>query len=164
MEDIVIEDIVHCLSNICRYCGHSNQFYSVAEHSLLMAQEFPEHAAIALFHDAAEVYFGDIPRPIKNMLPNYKQHEHYLLSMIFEKYAVMNLDQVVLNTIEEMDIFMLWHEKYSEKVMFNPDRPNIDWGIVPIIPPEHNIIKGYSSEEAKELYKEAVLSVINFKF
>ena len=31
---IDIEDISYSLSNICRFLGHTNRFYSVAEHSI----------------------------------------------------------------------------------------------------------------------------------
>jgi len=33
-EDINLQDIIHALSNICRFNGHTNRFYSVAEHML----------------------------------------------------------------------------------------------------------------------------------
>lgn len=70
-QDFVIEDIAHALSMICRFNGQSRVFYSVGEHSVLLA-EFceqknyePELSLWALMHDAAEAYLGDVIRPIK---------------------------------------------------------------------------------------------------
>ena len=73
-EDICAEDIAHHLSNLCRFSGAVNDFYSVAEHSVRCfwyAREVlspgppsPLHLAV-LLHDAAEAYIIDLPRPIK---------------------------------------------------------------------------------------------------
>lgn len=52
-EQICIEDIVCGLSNICRITGQLNEFYSVAQHSMLASQIVPpEFAFEALMHDA----------------------------------------------------------------------------------------------------------------
>lgn len=70
---IVIEDIAHALANKCRYNGHCEPYYSVAEHSvrvsimLQIEQQTPEVQFFGLMHDAAEAYLPDVPSPLKHM-------------------------------------------------------------------------------------------------
>lgn len=93
---IDIEDIAHSLSSICRYGGHSNRFYSVAEHSVLVAEYLlatwcdRKLALAGLLHDAAEAYMGDIPRPIKYRpeFAFYREAEARLDAMIFERFGL----------------------------------------------------------------------------
>lgn len=65
-------DICHGLANLCRWTGHSIDFYSVAEHSarvaLLVEQTDPGNPRAmlyALLHDAHEAYIGDWSSPLK---------------------------------------------------------------------------------------------------
>lgn len=70
--DVDIVDIAHALSMKCRYGGHTKFFFSVAQHSVLVAEQAePQDKLAALLHDAHEAYspFGDVPRPVKNADP-----------------------------------------------------------------------------------------------
>lgn len=112
-EDINLDDIAHALSNICRYGGHASTFYSVAQHSCLLADHFAGNnilAAKALLHDAAEAYLGDIVRPLKYskgvrelFLPAFDKLER----MIFEKYG---LSPELPEKIKQADSLIIWNE------------------------------------------------------
>lgn len=68
-EDICIEDIAHHLSLICRFNGACRTFYSVAQHSVHVAEiVLPGAIPQALLHDAGEAYYGDITSSLKEVL------------------------------------------------------------------------------------------------
>jgi hypothetical protein len=88
-EEVEIGDIAHALSNICRFGGHVKEFYSVAQHCLLVAACVPkEDQRWALLHDAAEAYMGDMVRPIKRFMPNFKEAEERLLRVIGVRFGL----------------------------------------------------------------------------
>ena len=74
-----IEEIAHALSMQCRYTGHTDRFYSVAEHSVLVATIMNTLGKGSpfegLMHDASEAYLSDIASPWKALLPDYKKIE-----------------------------------------------------------------------------------------
>jgi hypothetical protein len=64
-----IEDIAGALSKMCRWNGNIPEFYSVAQHSCMVAWLAPPALSLAaLLHDAPEAYTGDIIRPLKKLL------------------------------------------------------------------------------------------------
>lgn len=74
-------DIAHHLSNVCRYGGASKFHFSVAQHSVLMAEagyamsRDPILALDCLIHDASEAYIGDMKKPMKMQLPKFEEIE-----------------------------------------------------------------------------------------
>jgi 5'-deoxynucleotidase YfbR-like HD superfamily hydrolase len=72
-EDIRIEDVAGGLSKVCRFGAQAREYYSVAQHALLVRQlvveaEYPELALVALHHDSHEAYLCDIPTPLKQKI------------------------------------------------------------------------------------------------
>ena len=109
-EEIDIEDIAHALSNLCRYAGHTRQFYSVAQHSVLVAGALPQPLRMwGLLHDATEAYLVDIPRPIKKYLYGYKDIEDHLMSVIAEKFNLGGIS--IPQAVKEVDDAILADER-----------------------------------------------------
>lgn len=80
-------DIAHALSLLCRYGGHVDRFYSVAEHCVLMSEWVaPENALAALLHDATEAYVVDVPRPLKRVLAGYREIESNVWGAITARF------------------------------------------------------------------------------
>lgn len=87
-EMINITDICHGLAHQCRFGGHTTEFYSVAQHSVMASRMFNDWKSglDALLHDAAEAYLLDIPSPIKAHLPGYRNMENRLMQIIAQVY------------------------------------------------------------------------------
>lgn len=116
-EDVCIEDIAHALSKMCRFNGHTREFYSVAQHSVLVSHIVPaEHRLAGLLHDATEAYLADITRPVKQYMPDFEDVEDLLMACIAEKFGlamplppcVKDADKLALNT-ERRDLFRVHH-------------------------------------------------------
>jgi hypothetical protein len=73
-DTVLLADIAHALSNVCRFAGHIRRFNSVAEHSVLVSRIVEARSAdvywstVALLHDGHEAYIWDAPSPVKPLL------------------------------------------------------------------------------------------------
>lgn len=89
VDEVVPEDIAHALSMVCRFGGHVKVFYPVAEHCVLMSEAVdPDLALWALLHDAAEAFLGDLVRPVKYAIPDYRAIEYRLMRVIAERFGL----------------------------------------------------------------------------
>ncbi len=87
-EDLDIRDIAHSLSQQCRFAGHVREFYSVAQHSVRVSFIVPPELALCgLMHDSSEAYLVDVPRPIKHLLPQYKEAEERLMHVLAARFG-----------------------------------------------------------------------------
>ena len=94
-KNIAISDIANGLALICRYGGQGDvyKFYSVAEHSVLMAQyalkDVGSFAAMyVLLHDASEAYLGDLVPAVKNAVgSSYEALEDSITNAVMHKYC-----------------------------------------------------------------------------
>jgi hypothetical protein len=142
---IDINDIAHALSNICRFNGHVKEFYSVAQHSVLVSYEVPEkHAMAGLLHDAAEAFLGDVTRPLKNLLPDYAAIEQRVELAVFRGFG---LTDKLPKCVHEADLVLLATEKRD----LMPVSDN-NWECIAGIEPRANIIRPMSPSSARELF------------
>lgn len=121
-EDVDIVDIAHHLSNICRYTGATREFYSVAQHCVLMSS-IPtlsaEEQLLALMHDAPEAYTGDFARPVKRAMRDMINLDVANSIAVGEAFG---LNLVTLpQAIKHADLVMLATERRD--LMAAPPRP-----------------------------------------
>jgi hypothetical protein len=147
-EEILLEDIAHALSNMCRFGGHVPAgFYSVAQHSVLMTNNVaPEFKVAALLHDATEAYLVDVPRPIKPVLTNYHEIEENLARVIGKRFGVSLVP--LPPEVVEADERMLMTEKRD---LLKP--APVPWSSK-YEPYEHFKVEPWSCSAAKYLFLE----------
>jgi hypothetical protein len=112
-----LTDIAYGLSRECRFAGQTNLFFSVAQHSMCVAQLVePKFKLEALLHDGTEAYLRDIPTPIKNILPDYLRLEREL-DVKLRKY--FELPETMSQEVQDADRAVL----EIERSLFIPDHP-----------------------------------------
>lgn len=131
-DQVAIEDIAHALSLQCRFAGHTREHYSVAQHSVLVSRYVPaEDALWGLFHDAAEAYLVDLPRPLKHysrLGHEYRRIEARAQRAICERFQLQLGEPA---SIAEVERRLLWTERRD---LMAPLRVSgLDWG-APALP------------------------------
>lgn len=97
--DIEIADIALGLSRVARWNGQSRgeHGFSVAQHAMIVEEIAchvrpelsPEHALMALLHDAPEYVIGDMISPFKSALGlDYKRFEHRLEEAVHIRFGL----------------------------------------------------------------------------
>lgn len=107
-------DIAHALSNLCRFTGHTSDFYSVAQHSVLVSCYLPEDLALAgLLHDATEAYLTDISTPLKQVMDMeaYRERERQLMRVVEVRFG-LPAGALEHPKVKEVDSRMLATEAY----------------------------------------------------
>jgi len=180
-KDVHIEDIAGALAKINRFAGNTAFPYSVAQHSvgvLLLVEEDlgwrlagaagKQIALMALLHDAAEAYIGDIPKPVKVCIPELEKLEMRILQCVYSKLVrgwdmlTSNEEKKAMRIIKRADDAMLameaermllrppvenWHKKYKREGISFPS-----WGA---LTPLNSWSWSRASEEFMRAFKKA---------
>lgn len=130
-DDVRIKDIAHALSMICRFGGHTMEYYSVAQHCVhctdVIAQREPANILLqlhTLLHDSSEAFLGDVVRPLKLSLAGYSELEARTMDVIYEA-----LQLPLPNVLDHAAIKLVDNELLmTERKEFIQHRGH-DWGI-----------------------------------
>lgn len=121
---IVLQDIAHALSMQCRFSGHCEEFYSVAQHSVLVSHICNQEDALwGLLHDASEAYLIDVPRPLKQSgkFQAYIDFETVMQKAVCTRFglpeqeppSVKRADKILLST-EARDLMSPHHPDWRQ--------------------------------------------------
>lgn len=147
-------ELATVLSRICRFGGHCREWYSVAQHSVLVCDlvSQPVFSLPALLHDAHEAYwgFGDVCRPAKSLSHNthsfLHNHQTAVDVAVAERFGFeLDWELMHCNAVKLADNKALATE--ARDLMGEPPEP---WVTLP--PPDPRRIVPLSSEAAKELF------------
>lgn len=103
-DEVFYDDVCIGTSREGRFGNHSRDFYSVAEHEVIVSLYCERFARVrgwsdedvllvareGLFHDAGESYIGDMPRPLKHtptMRP-FREMEVPVQNAVFEHFGI----------------------------------------------------------------------------
>lgn len=153
---IDIVDIAHALSNICRFTGHVDRFYSVAQHCVVASRHAPSEKLAVLLHDASEAYLCDIARPVKHdpEMNAYRIAEKRLMALI-ESVFTVDCDHPVVHAVDNR---MLLTEKRDLMARSGPWGNELDQ-VKPY--PERIIPWGPNEAEGEFLYEFHRLNLLH---
>jgi hypothetical protein len=142
--NFTIEDIAHGLSNICRYAGQCRKFYSVAEHSIQVSHVAKGFEYPALMHDAAEAFLGDVTRPLKQLVPEFKRIEAEVERVIFSRFGI---EWPIPAEVKVADLKVLAAEQ-AQIMPLGTDQ----WARTSNVVPADIIVEHWSPEVAKRMF------------
>ena len=112
-EEFEITDIALSLSRINRYNGHNDAPLSVAQHSVQCVDLVDplnygpeEHVhqikRYMLMHDATEAYVGDMVRPLKSVIPQFKEIEAEVWVACVERFGIEMIDPKLIKYYDNL--------------------------------------------------------------
>jgi hypothetical protein len=128
-------EIAHALAQINRFTGHCTRPYSVAEHSLLVADladgagASPIVQLAALMHDAHEAYTGDASSPVKWAVGQaWDNFEHAQAAALHNAFGIRSAMTSHRAQIRQWDLIALATER-RDLTAFDP-ATNSPWPIL----------------------------------
>jgi hypothetical protein len=114
-----IEAIAHALSMACRFGGQCSEFYSVAQHSIVVAKIMGDMTNCnpfeGIIHDASEAIMLDMPTPIKYMMPDYHALEKDLCARVRVSFGLPPEKSAQCERADKLAMFMEAYGLISSK-------------------------------------------------
>lgn len=158
--DFDIRDQIAALSKLARYTGHTNTFYSVAEHAVRVSErveaeasnnglgelETLNQARLALVHDNTEAYLADVVRPLKGhpTFRGYCAAEADLFYDLRKWLGLLDVDGTVTSLVDR-DIIGL-----EARQLFRHRHP--DWNLPDVPASWPRMTLGWDSDTAAARY------------
>jgi hypothetical protein len=173
-ERISLYAIAHALGNTCRYGGNCKEYFSVAEHAVLVSTKLRALGAdlrlqlAGLHHDDAEFVLCDIQRPLKPLLGD--EYKEVSRRMDYAIWVALNMNGSYGTFIRCADNWEV--SEYEDPLLKKVDRwaclleaaaimpskgaawDNVWWqtGEEPIPTEDHDAIVCYSPAAARDIY------------
>ena len=133
-------DVAHALARVNRYGGHAREAYSVAQHSVLVEWLVLPYGDIvvsrwALLHDATEAYLGDVPRPLKALLPDYRKIERTFERAMAIRFGLPHEIPPEVKTADRAALVAEWRDLMPGPVEGHADAVHRLAQVVPTIVP-----------------------------
>ena len=118
--DLLVE-IATGLAQTIRFSGQLG-LLTVAQHSvgvsLLVPSELWVAAKLGLLHDASEAYLGDVPTPLKNLLPDYQALEARYMKAILNRFFTEEAQAGALWTADWMEVHKADRKAFNIEVKY----------------------------------------------
>lgn len=146
--DICIEQIAHHLACINRFTGAAARPYSVAEHSLLVADivrdqfQLGAHAQFcALMHDAHEAITNDVSTPSKTRIgPGWDMFEGEFAQLVAARFRMRTMLAKFCREIRAADRMALYIERHQLLPSHQPNgQPCTPWPVLARVQTMHAI-------------------------
>jgi hypothetical protein len=152
-DDLTIERIAHNLSMINRFVGSTSRPYSVAEHSLLVADILQRHFGLCphgvfagLFHDGHESVTGDQSSPSKKEIgPGWDMFEGKFEAIVSSHFRFRTAALRYAREIKTADLMALAIERAQLMPQHQPNgMPSTPWPCLARVP----VLDGYDLNQA----------------
>jgi len=153
MSDFDIVEIANAISKDCRFGGQIHDFYSVAEHSVIMSFLTADPLAGLLHDGLSEYLLRDMPKPTKRMLPDYNEMEHHLMLVGSDKYGIVLGPQ-----LKELDQRLV----ADEAMVLFPMEPSWlkQWPLPCLGDSVKNLIKCWDHDTARGMFLRRYIDIV----
>lgn len=165
-KDFKLKNIFNALIKLPRFGGNSCYHYSVMHHSICCYHEAVargyDHETLRLVfcHDFSESTCGDLPKPLKNVCPEYERIELMHQEAIYDRFGVTGDIELLHEVDRDMAVYEARYLMPSQGCDHRWFKPSREYPESPIV---NEIIKNPLSERECEIYFHMITQVLDIR-